>query len=182
LEYGPETNKTEQALRELGDLLGLVASRPDKEKKTGPDVLWRSVEQKSGAALEAKTDKKTTSQYQKVDDIGQFDDHIRFLNRTHPGEHFHKVIVGFKLPVSSNANPPDDLLIIPLEQFIELTGRLGEMIEFVESSAHESDMAVCVEKALAAFGLSWPRCLTSLESHLAVDLRNPQNWEGGEAE
>jgi hypothetical protein len=33
LEYGPETNKTEQALRELGDLLGLTASRPDKEKR-----------------------------------------------------------------------------------------------------------------------------------------------------
>ena len=182
LEYGPETNKTEQALRELGDLLGLVASRPDKEKKTGPDVLWRSIEQKSGVALEAKTDKKNTSQYQKVDDIGQFDDHVRFLEKAYRGDHFHKVIVGHKLPVSSNANPPEDLVIIPMEQFTELASRLGEMIEFVESSAHESDIAVCVEKALAAFGLSWPQCLTSLESYLAVDLQNPRNLESGEME
>jgi hypothetical protein len=152
------------------------------EKKTGPDVLWRSVERKDGAALEAKTDKKITSQYQKVDDIGQFDDHVRFLQKTYSGERFQKVIVGRKLPVSSNSNPPDDLVIIPLEQFIELAGRLGEMLEFVESSAHENDLSVCVQKALAAFGLLWPECLTSLQAHLAVDLRNPQNWLPGEFE
>lgn len=182
LTYGPETNKTEQALRELGDMLGLQASRPDKEKKTGPDVLWRCTNQNSGAALECKSDKKPTSQYQKVDDIGQFDDHIRHLERTHPGERFYKVIVGRKLPVSSNANPPDDLLIIPLEQFIELANRLKAMFEYVESAAHEGDVAVCIEKALIAFGLLWPQCLTSLESYLAVDLRNPRNLEGAETE
>lgn len=182
LVYGPETNKAEQALRELGDLLGLEASRPDKEKKTGPDVLWRCANQNSGAALECKSDKKPTSQYQKTNDIGQFDDHVRYLERSHPGERFHKAIVGRKMPVSSNANPPDDLAIIPLEQFVELVNRSKEMFEYVESVAHETDAAVCVEKALAAFGLAWPQCLTSLESYLAIDLRNPRNLEIGETE
>ena len=182
LKYGPETNKTEQVLREIGDLLGLEVSRPDQERKTGPDVLWRSAGQRTGVALECKTNKQTTSQYQKVDDIGQFDDHVRFLERTHPGEQFFKVIVGRKLAVSSNANPPADLQIIPLEQFSQLATRLQEMLEYLESAAHEGDVATCVEKALRAFGLSWPQCLTSLESYLAFDLRNPKNLEGGEAE
>lgn len=182
LKYGPETNKTEQALRELGELLGLDASRPDKGKKTGPDILWRISAQKNGAALEGKTNKQPSSQYQKVDDIGQFDDHMRYLERTYPGERFYKIMVGRKLPVSSNANPPDDLLIVPLEQFVQLAGRLEEMLEYVESSAHETDAAVCIEKALAAFGLAWPQCLTSLESYLAVDLRNPRNLENGESD
>jgi hypothetical protein len=47
-------------------------------------------------------------------------------------------MVGRKLPVSSNANPSDDLLIVPLEQFIQLAGRLEEMFEYIESSAHET--------------------------------------------
>lgn len=182
LAYGPDTNKTEQAIRELGSLLGLESSRPDHEKKTGPDILWRSPEHSQGAALECKTNKQATSQYQKVDDIGQFDDHMRYLERTYRGEHFFKAIIGRKLPVSANANPPDDLQIVPLEQFTELAGRVEEMLEYVESAAHEHDTAVCVEKALRAFGLSWPQCLTSLESYLATDLRNPRNLEGRDSE
>lgn len=182
LNYGPETKKVEQALHELGHFLGLEASRPDNEKKTGPDVLWRCVGEKGGAALESKTNKQPNGQYQKVDDIGQFDDHIRYLERMHPGENHYKVIVGRKLPVSSNANPPDDLLVIPLEQFVELANRLGEMFDYVESAARESDVAVCVQKALVAFGLVWPQCLTALESYLAADLRNPRNLESADME
>jgi hypothetical protein len=83
LAYGPDTNKTEQAVRELGALLGLESSRPDHEKKTGPDILWHSPEHRTGAALECKTNKQPTGQYQKVDDIGQFDDHVRYLERTY---------------------------------------------------------------------------------------------------
>ena len=92
------------------------------------------------------------------------------------------MIVGRKLPVSSNANPPDDLLVIPLEQFVELANRLGEMFDYVESAARESDVAVCVQKALVAFGLVWPQCLTALESYLAADLRNPRNLESADME
>jgi hypothetical protein len=182
LKYGPETKKAEQALRELGHFLGLEASRPDNEKKTGPDVLWRCIGEKGGAALESKTNKQPNGQYHKVDDIGQFDDHIRYLERAYPGENHYKAIVGRKLPVSSNANPPNDLLVIPLEQFVELANRLGEMFEYVESAAHEGDVAVCVQKALVAFGLVWPQCLTALESYLAADLRNPRNLESADME
>jgi len=38
LAYGDQTNPVEEALRVLGCLLGLNASRPDKEEGTGPDV------------------------------------------------------------------------------------------------------------------------------------------------
>lgn len=83
LVYGPDTNPTEEALRELGALLGLEATRPDRDRKvrTGPDVLWRFVAAKSGAALEAKTNKLSTRQYQKKDEIAQFHDHVEWLKR-----------------------------------------------------------------------------------------------------
>jgi hypothetical protein len=177
LTYGPETNKVEQALRDLGELLGLRSSRPDREEKTGPDNVWQSAEGKDGVALECKTNKQLTSQYQKVDDIGQFDDHMRYLQAKHPGESFRKIIVGPKLAVSSNANPPLDLELVTLEQFTSLTERLGEAIDYVESAAHEDDVNICVQKALDSFGLGWPQCVTSLESSLITDLRNPSNLE-----
>jgi hypothetical protein len=175
LVYGPESASTEEALRGLGDLLGLESSRPDNTSKTGPDVLWHYAPARSGAALECKTNKKPASQYHKIDDIGQFDDHLRYLSKAHPGDSFIKVMVGRKLPVSSNANPPSDLQIVLLEQFSQLTERVTQLYEYVASASSEGEQAVCVEQGLRAFGLAWPQCLTSLESFLAVDLRNPQN-------
>ena len=79
LVYGENTKPAEAALNELGRLLGLEATRPDNQpapKGTGPDVLWRYTPWKTGVALEAKTNKKEGSQYQKKDDIGQFHDHL----------------------------------------------------------------------------------------------------------
>ena len=172
LQYGPETNPTEQALSDLGELLGLSATRPDNTTGTGPDVLWRLPEQKAGAALDAKTNKQSTSQYQKKEDIGQFHDHIEWVEKNFPGERFSKALVGYKLQVSKEANPAADLKVITLEQFINLAHRLEEALRFLESTAHENELEVCSERALQHFGLLWPACIESLESSLAIDLKN----------
>ncbi len=115
--YGENTKAAEAALAELGRLLGLEATRPDNQpapKKTGPDVLWRYTPSKSGVALEAKTNKKTDSQYQKKDDIGQFHDHLVYLKKKFPTETFFQAIVGRQLPVSDESNPTDELRIVPI--------------------------------------------------------------------
>lgn len=40
LSFGISSNKFEQALYDLGELLGFECQRPDKEIRKGPDVLW----------------------------------------------------------------------------------------------------------------------------------------------
>ena len=59
--------QTEEALRCLGQYLGLESTRPDKEHGTGPDVLWRS-EDGFALVMEVKTDKEESSSYQKSPD------------------------------------------------------------------------------------------------------------------
>jgi hypothetical protein len=174
LQYGPNTNAFEQALCDMGKLLGLESSRPEKESGTGPDVLWRSPEDKAGAAFEAKTNKKPTSQYQKKEDIAQFHDHVQWLEKTYPGYAFYKAIVGRKLRVSADANPPSDLRVIVLEQFEGLADRFGKLLEFIESMENPGDTAICIERGLRLFGLTWPNCVESLESSLAVDLKHSE--------
>jgi hypothetical protein len=181
LKYGPDTKPAEQALCDLGEVLGLEGSRPDNGTRTGPDVLWRVPEIHQGAALEAKTNKQPNSQYTKADDIGQFHDHVNWLQINHPEESFFKVIVGQKLSVAKEANPEADLRIIPLEQFAGLTTRLQAAIHFIESTALESDLEVCIERALQEFGLLWPMCVESLESILATDLKNLEKIPAFEA-
>jgi replicative superfamily II helicase len=42
--FGVEHDKFEDAVREIGDILGFVSQRPDKEYKKGPDNLWCGVD------------------------------------------------------------------------------------------------------------------------------------------
>ena len=165
------TNKVEQALKELGTVLGLESSRPDHETGSGPDVLWRYSSSKAGAAIEAKSDKKASSKYTKKGDIGQFYDHIAWLEKHQAKESFFKIIAGPKLQVSRESHPPDDLRIITTEQFIALAKRAKELVEYVNATSKDDERLVCIERALRDLGLAWPQCIESLESFLAVDLK-----------
>jgi hypothetical protein len=177
LVYGENTKPAEAALAEIGRLLGLEASRPDNQaapKKTGPDTLWRYTPSKSGVALEAKTNKKEGSQYQKKDDIGQFHDHLVFLKKNYPGEMFLQAIVGPRLAVSEESNPTDELRIVPLEGFQDLVGRIEEMYNFIETSTDSDPLPVKAERWLQALGLAWPQCFDSLPFTLAKDLKKSE--------
>jgi hypothetical protein len=174
LQDGSDTNVVEEALCQLASLLGLVGSRPEKEHRTGPDVLWRNPESKSGMAMEAKTDKKDKSQYQKKGDIAQCHDHAAFLEKHHPGERFKVFIVGPLLRVSEECNPPDGLRVVPLEQFQGLAGRVRRMFDEVENSSTGERREISVERWLRVLGLKWPRCVEGLQSRLAVDLQSDE--------
>lgn len=171
LAYGTKTNPVEQAIKEIGDYLGLESSRPEKDFGTGPDVLWLLHEKRAGAAIEAKTNKKPQSQYQKKDDIGQFHDHIKWINNKFSDHAISNVIVGRKLSVSRDSNPPGDLRIVSLEQFHALADRIEEFYEYLQGATTGQDTAICAEYGLNSLGLSFPKCFESLESWLAIDLK-----------
>jgi hypothetical protein len=44
LEFGVESDKFEKAMQEVGEMLGFLSERPDKEYKKGPDNLWCGVD------------------------------------------------------------------------------------------------------------------------------------------
>ncbi len=176
LVYGEDTKPAEAALAELGSLLGLTASRPDndKPKRTGPDVLWRHSASKTGLALEAKTDKKLNSQYQKTGDIGQFHDHVQYLMRAHSGENFYKTIVGPILPVSRQCHPPEDLRIVSLEEFQELAERVQMMYDYIAASTDNDPLPARAQRWLSHLGLEWPQCFDALPFSLATDLQREE--------
>ena len=85
LVYGAETNKAEEALKQLGTLIGLRAERPDKSKETGPDVTWQGEGSPPVWGFELKTDKKEDGEYSKKD-ISQCHDHKVWLTTTYDNE------------------------------------------------------------------------------------------------
>jgi len=171
LKYGHKTGDAEEALRELGELLGLRATRPDKQEGTGPDVLWIEREKGSGAAIEAKTNKKESSQYRKKDDIGQYHDHLTYLKKRHPRIKCRQIIVGRILRVSDECNPPEELQIVEVGTMRELALRLRAVYRELVSASSRDELLDSAAWHMAMEGLIWPSCIESLQSRRAVDLQ-----------
>lgn len=168
LVYGPETNKAEEALRILGNLIGLEAKRPDKVKGSGPDVIWDGEGKPSVFGFELKTDKSKDGEYSKSN-IAQCNDHEEWLsqNRNDAAE---LIIVGPMLPVSEKANPSATLRIIEIDPFRDILNRAKAVFDAVESG-DKTNLGQTFQGWLDYYGLSWPTCVESLDSRLAVDLK-----------
>ena len=185
--YG-ESNTTaaEEAVYELGRLLGLSASRPDTtgEDSTGPDVIWKSAQGEhgdgapTGAAFELKTGKESNAVYNKNEDIAQFHDHVQYLTDKHSGDAFFLRIVGRLLPVAAEANPPDGLCVTPLEPLRDLVERVASLYRQLgpeRVAGGHADVGVSFAQRIQGWldreGLAWPECVGALEATPVRDLQ-----------
>lgn len=166
--YGPETTKAEEACKLLGKLLGLQATRPDKKEDTGPDVIWHDQEAEIVYGFELKTDKDKDGEYYKKD-ISQCHDHAEWLSNNFKGQK-ELIIIGPKISVSKQANPSSSLQIIDINQLNDLLKRAKSMFDAVEAG-DQTNIEAVFQSWLNHFGLIWPKCVESLDSSLAVDLK-----------
>jgi hypothetical protein len=189
--YGEaNTTAAEEAVYELGRLLGLTASRPDTkgEDSTGPDVIWKAPpsahveDAPTGAAFELKTGKESNSVYSKNEDVAQFHDHVQYLVDNHPDDTFFRRIVGRLLPVAAEANPPEGLCVTPLEPLHDLVGRVASLYrqlgpERVAGGHAEKGVSFAqrVQGWLERDGLAWPQCIEGLD---ATPIRDLQERKG----
>lgn len=167
--YGPDTGKAEEAVKQLGLILGFNAKRPDSEEGTGPDVLWIAKGKPFGVSFELKTNKKINGKYSKGD-IKDCHDHHSYLKTNYKGKIFIETIVGYALPVSSKAHPTTELRIITVEALQGLYERVREMYESVDL-AGQSNYEQEFIRWLDYYGLSWSNCIDALQYHLAIDLK-----------
>lgn len=166
--YGPDTAKAEEACKLLGVLLGLQSTRPDKTEDTGPDVIWHDPEEERIYGFELKTDKNKDGEYFKKD-ISQCHDHAEWLKNNFSGK-TEVIIVGPIIPVSNKANPFAALQIMDINQLHDLFKRAKSMFDAVEA-ADKTNLDAVFQSWLNHYGLTWPNCVKSLESRLAVDLK-----------
>ncbi len=88
------SNQFEQALKELGEVLGFSSERPEKDTGLGPDVLW-ILPHASGAkawVLEAKSRKNADAELNK-DDQGQLLQACEWFEERYPDLPFRRVVV-----------------------------------------------------------------------------------------
>jgi len=167
--YGPDTNKAEEAVRVLGELLGLTASRPDSTLGVGPDVLWIADTVPLAWGLELKTDKQPTTEYSKKE-IGQCHNHETWIHDNYGADSRMSVLGRFS-PVSRDANPSQELTVIELEAFRDIINRVRKVVESVDLNNQTGDLDIIFQTWLSHYGLLWPECLDALDSRDATDLK-----------
>lgn len=181
LKYGSATSKAEEALKRMGELLGLDACRPDNAR-TGPDVVWKFSSGDQAVSFELKTNKGTGTSYRK-EDIGQYHDHIEFLKTDTEFRRytFRHLIVGKIRPVAQQANPPKDLRIVELEQFSDVLRRLRQLYDRLRALG-DAETKATAKYWIDKLGLEWPFCVDALQYELAIDLRDTRFESHGSAQ
>lgn len=74
LSFGVQSEKFEQAISDLGSMLGFVSQRPDKEIKKGPDALWGGVDNQY-FLIECKNEVKEDRKEINKHEAGQMNNH-----------------------------------------------------------------------------------------------------------
>lgn len=170
LVYGDSTDSAEEAMRVLGDLLGLDSTRPDKSGGTGPDNLWCGVGDVEAWGFDLKTGKRQDTEYNKSE-LAQAHDHLNWLQKEKKGKKVRVSIVGRELTVSNQANPDSDLDIIDLSGFQELASNVKKLLESVDAG-EKSNLEDSFEGWLRHYGLTWPTCVLALPNKRAVELKS----------
>ena len=80
LSFGIAAEKFEAALKNLGEILGYVSQRPDKEIRKGPDNLW-CVSNKKYVFFECKSEVGDNRNAITKKEAGQFDNHCGWFKK-----------------------------------------------------------------------------------------------------
>lgn len=162
------SSQTEEALRALGEFLGLEATRPEKEHGTGPDALWVSLGCPA-LCMEVKTGKNEAAFYRKRD-MGQLSDHVQWVRNNTEYSDILPIFVGPKTSLSESANPPPEFQVVELEQFKELGDRLMAAFNDIAANALPTSLKAKIDEVIKARQLTWPDLLETLNPRRICDL------------
>lgn len=85
LSFGVEADKFESALKSVGDLLGFISQRPDKEIRKGPDNLWCGTDNQYNF-FECKSEVEETRSEINKHEAGQMNSHCGWFEEQYGKE------------------------------------------------------------------------------------------------
>lgn len=160
LDGSGSVRQVEEALRYLGELLGLDSTRPDNEHDIGPDNLWFC--SRVGMAIEVKTNKDEGVNYSKKY-IGQLSQHIQWVKEEVELDKLIPVFVGPVCAATESASPSEGMMVTNLASFKQLAEKLIATYEDISKSATPVTLVQEIEKVFSRRGLLWPDLIQKLE-------------------
>lgn len=128
MSIGMGAEKAEDAFFKIGQLLGYVSQRPDKEIRKGPDVLW-CVSEGKYVLIECKTEVlQTRTAINKVE-AGQMEEHCAWFKDEYGQESFLPLLVISTEKLSEDAYFSHDVKVLKKENLEELKSRIREFFK-----------------------------------------------------
>ena len=138
-------NQAEAGVRQLGELLGFKAIRPDNDEGTGPDVLWLCETEARMIGFELKTEKDDPATYFKKD-ISQGHDHLEWMRQTYKTYALVGLLyIGPIGSVDERANPSDNMGLSRPQTVVDLANRVLALIEDLRKHTPIERMALISE-------------------------------------
>ncbi|MDF3934281.1 DEAD/DEAH box helicase [Pseudomonas citronellolis] len=103
LAFGTTAEKFESAVKSLGEALGFVSQRPDKEIKTGPDNLW-CLGIDDYLFFECKSEVNEDRKEINKDEVSQFNSHCGWFSENYGDANCNRVLVIPTNKLSHQAN------------------------------------------------------------------------------
>lgn len=92
LAFGVSSDKFERAFKELGDALGFITQRPDKDIKKGPDVLW-CTNNNSYIMIECKNEVEESRDEISKHEAGQMNSHCGWFEEIYGTAECSRILV-----------------------------------------------------------------------------------------
>tara|TARA_R110000796_G_scaffold71409_2_gene161984 strand:+ start:38238 stop:40763 length:2526 start_codon:yes stop_codon:yes gene_type:complete len=137
LNFGVQSEKFENAIKELGELLGFKSQRPDKEYKKGPDNLWCGVDSHY-FILECKSEVKDTRDEINKHEASQMNSHCGWFDDVYNTQKVERILIIPTRKLSKHANLTHTIKIMKKSKLKSLKSNVHSFLkEFKNYNLHE---------------------------------------------
>ncbi|WP_426709568.1 DEAD/DEAH box helicase [Cetobacterium sp. SF1] len=147
-----EAEKFEDALKDIGILLGFESQRPDKEFKVGPDNLWY-LGDNNYIMFECKSQVKSERECIKKTEAGQMSSHIGWFNEQYPNSSIMGILVIPTNKLANDANFVGNIKIMRAPELKKLKTKIKEFIKSFSQYKFESLTEDDINRALSIYKL-----------------------------
>jgi replicative superfamily II helicase len=154
LVFGVKSERFENAIDDLGRLLGFNTERPDKNWKAGPDNLW-AIKDGHYMFIECKSEVLLTRAEICKDETGQFNNNIAWFKRFYPGATVNYTIIIPTKKVKSNTGFNENVFVLREKGLKALVSNARAFVlgfkncdlkslsdEFINKSVHQHKLTV----------------------------------------
>lgn len=160
LSFGTSSEKFEEALREVGCLLGFISQRPDKEIRKGPDNLWCGVDNQY-FLFECKTEVDGERASIHKHEAGQMNNHCGWFEEEYKEKPRVKYLMIIPtLYVAPDANFTHDVEIMRKNKLRQLKNNIANFAKEFRSYKLEELNDDVIQKAIAIHRLEIKDLLT----------------------
>lgn len=153
LSFGRSSNLFEEALKEVGEILGFVSQRPDKDYKVGPDNLWCGVHNQY-IFFECKNEVKEKRDSIKKSEAGQMNNHCAWFEEKYKDAEVCRLFVAPTNILDNCANLTHEVKVMTPDLLSKFKNNLNEfLMEFKDYSLSDIDKDL-IQEALGT------HCLT----------------------